>query len=131
MAAINKAGLVFVLQRDTTSIKSGALQSLEITQTFGVGDFLGIPVYDPLTNQIYFGNPQDDTRVYQHGLAAVHRLRRVSLAFTVHECDRIRREFCQHFGKFPSLTEVITRQKGVARARFANPEPTPLCAKVN
>ncbi len=71
MATMNKSGVLFVSKRDSADIKAGPLQILEVTQTSDTGDFIGIPVYDPVANQLYFGSPKtDNTGHYSHGLLA-------------------------------------------------------------
>ncbi len=69
MAAMNKSGVLFVLRRDNVGIAAGALQRLEITNSVDIGGFIGIPVYDPISNKLYLGNTLASTS-YTNGLLA-------------------------------------------------------------
>lgn len=72
MAAMNKTGELFIYNRDTAALAAGPAQRIAVTQ--GVtpnGDFIGLPAFDPVSQQLYLGNPKDDASgIYQHGLIA-------------------------------------------------------------
>lgn len=71
LAAMNKTGALFIYNRDAANIASGPAQRIEVTQIQQDGDFIGLPAYDPVVNQMYLGNPKDDnTGTYSHGLLA-------------------------------------------------------------
>ena len=72
MAAMNKTGELFIYSRDAAAITAGPTQRIAVTQNVAPdGDFIGLPAYDPTSQQLYLGNPKDDpTGTYQHGLLA-------------------------------------------------------------
>ncbi len=72
MAVMNKTGELFVYNRgNAADISFGPLQRIGITQTADVGGFIGLPAYDPVSQQLYLGNPKDDQfGQYRHGLLA-------------------------------------------------------------
>ncbi|MEJ0049151.1 MAG: hypothetical protein WDN04_25840 [Rhodospirillales bacterium] len=70
LAALNKAGLLVVYNRG--SLGSGATQTLSISDGGGSGRLIGMAAFDPVTNAVYVGNPQDSADgVYRHGLLAL------------------------------------------------------------
>lgn len=71
MTALNKSGALFVFSRATSDMAAGPLQRIEVAQTSENGDFIGLPAYDPVSQQLYLGNPADDiSGRYPHGLLA-------------------------------------------------------------
>jgi len=72
MAVMNKTGELFVYNRDAAAIASGPAQRIAVTQNIAPdGDFIGLPAYDPVSQQLYLGNPKDDVSgTYPHGLLA-------------------------------------------------------------
>lgn len=71
MAAMNKSGALFVFNRSSNELAAGPLQRIEVTPTSGIGDFIGLPAYDPVSQQLYLGSPADDASgKYPHGLLA-------------------------------------------------------------
>jgi outer membrane protein assembly factor BamB len=71
LVTMDKDGQLFL--HDRTKISAGPLQALQVSITTGAGDFIGIPAYDPNTNQIFLGNPNDSpdlNHTYGHGLLA-------------------------------------------------------------
>lgn len=71
LAVMNKSGKVFIYKAG--SISNGPLQTITVTQTAGVGGFIGMVSYDPPSNQLFFGNNQNNTvnLAYKHGLIAM------------------------------------------------------------
>jgi len=72
MAVMNKTGELFIYSRDAASIASGPTQRIAVTQGVAPdGDFIGLPAYDPVSQQLFLGNPKDDlSGSYPHGLLA-------------------------------------------------------------
>ncbi len=72
MAVMNKTGELFVYNRDAAALAAGPLQRIAVTQNIAPdGDFIGLPAYDPVAQQLYLGNPKDDlSGTYPHGLLA-------------------------------------------------------------
>lgn len=72
MAVMNKTGELFVYNRDAAALAAGPMQRIAVTQNVAPdGDFIGLPAYDPVSQQLYLGNPKDDpTGTYAHGLIA-------------------------------------------------------------
>lgn len=72
MAVMNKTGELFVYNRDAAAIASGPAQRIAVMQNIAPdGDFIGLPAYDPVSQQLYLGNPKDDVSgTYPHGLLA-------------------------------------------------------------
>ena len=71
MAVVNKSGDLFVYSRNSSAMTAGPTQRISITQTSDDGGFIGLPAFDPASNQLYLGNPQDDAAgIYSHGLLA-------------------------------------------------------------
>jgi len=72
MAVMNKTGELFIYNRDAASLASGPMQRIAVTQDVApAGDFIGLPAYDPVSQQLYLGNPKDDqSGTYPHGLLA-------------------------------------------------------------
>ena len=69
LAVENKSGRLFIYNRD--AIGSGPMQVIMITQYAHDNGFIGDVAYDPVLNQIYVSNPQDDgVGTYFHGLIA-------------------------------------------------------------
>ena len=67
LAVENKSGRLFIYNRD--AVGGGPMQVIMITQFDS--DFIGDVAYDPVLNQIYVSNPQDDgVGTYFHGLIA-------------------------------------------------------------
>jgi outer membrane protein assembly factor BamB len=70
LAAMNKAGIIVLY--DTTRLTAGPVQTLAITPAGGGSKFIGMPSFDPVTNAVYIGNPQDlPGGPYYHGLIAL------------------------------------------------------------
>ncbi len=72
LAAMNKSGALFTYYRNLIGI--GAAQRLQISNIANskVGDFIGMPAFDPTRNRLYLGNPADSSEgTYQHGLIAL------------------------------------------------------------
>ena len=67
-AAMQKSGNLFIYNRN--QIGSGPVQDLQIAQGSDNGDFIGNPTYDPGTNALYLGSPNDNPP-YHHGLIAL------------------------------------------------------------
>jgi hypothetical protein len=67
LAAVNKSGL-FVLY-DRGNIGAGPTQSIQMSITTDNGDFIGVPAYDPVTNDVYVGLPATEG-IYRPGVAA-------------------------------------------------------------
>ena len=81
MAVMNKTGDLFVYNRASASMTSGPAQRVPVTQTSDTGSFIGLPAYDPVLNQLYLGNPKDDTAGrYSHGLLAFQVMRDCTLS---------------------------------------------------
>lgn len=72
MAVMNKTGELFVYSRDAAGIASGPTQRIAVTQDITPnGDFIGLPAFDPVSQQLYLGDPKDDlSGIYPHGLLA-------------------------------------------------------------
>src|SRR6185437_5303467 len=66
-AAVNKSGL-FVLYNAST-ISAGPLQTIQMSITSDNGDFVGVPAWDPVTNDVYVGLPATEG-IYRPGLGA-------------------------------------------------------------
>jgi outer membrane protein assembly factor BamB len=73
LAVMNKAGKVFVYNRDGAAISNGPFQVINVTETQDVGGFIGMASYDPQTNQLFFGNNQDSkvNPAFTRGLVAM------------------------------------------------------------
>jgi len=70
-AVMNKSGVLLIYNRDGGNISSGPTQSIQVSQVTNLGNFIGLPAYDPVSQQLYLGNPRDDTSgQYPHGLLA-------------------------------------------------------------
>jgi outer membrane protein assembly factor BamB len=70
LAAMNKTGQLVMYNR--TSLKSGPMQILSISNGGSGGRFIGMPSFDPVTNAVYVGNPLDSASgIYLHGLVAL------------------------------------------------------------
>jgi outer membrane protein assembly factor BamB len=67
LAAVNKSGL-FVLF-DRTAINAGPTQTIQMSISSDSGDFIGVPAYDPVTNDVYVGLPATEG-IYKPGLGA-------------------------------------------------------------
>jgi hypothetical protein len=70
---MNKTGALFVYNR--AGIGYGVHQKLQIANPpdAGLGNFIGVPAYDPVNNQIYVGSTDDSAAdPYRHGLLAFH-----------------------------------------------------------
>ncbi len=67
LAAVNKSGL-FVLY-DVSTINNGPKQTIQMSIATDNGDFIGIPAYDPATNDVYVGLPATEG-IYRPGLGA-------------------------------------------------------------
>lgn len=71
MAAMNKSGALFVFNRASNEITAGPLQRIQVTQSAENGNFIGLPAYDPASQQLYVGSPRDDVSgQYPHVLLA-------------------------------------------------------------
>src|ERR1700750_528046 len=73
LAVMNKSGQVFVYNREGAAISNGPFQVINVNEEAG-GAFIGMLVYDPSSNQVFFGNNMDShvTPAYTHGLVAMH-----------------------------------------------------------
>jgi outer membrane protein assembly factor BamB len=70
LVVMKKSGELFFY--DTNAIDAGPLQTLQISVPSTEGDFIGLPAFDPVLNQVYLGNPTDSTSgPYKHGLIAL------------------------------------------------------------
>ncbi len=70
-AVMNKSGVLLIYNRDGGNISSGPTQSIQVSQVTNLGNFIGLPAYDPVSEQLYLGTPRDDTSgQYPHGLLA-------------------------------------------------------------
>jgi outer membrane protein assembly factor BamB len=70
LAAMNKSGLLVIYDR--TSLSSGPIQTLAISDGSHDGKFIGMPSFDPVTNAVYVANPLDSqSGIYLHGLVAL------------------------------------------------------------
>jgi outer membrane protein assembly factor BamB len=67
LAAVNKSGMFYLYSR--FNINGGPVQAIQMSITTGNGDFIGIPAYDPVTNDVYVGLPAT-FGIYQPGVAA-------------------------------------------------------------
>jgi outer membrane protein assembly factor BamB len=67
VAAVNKSG-VFELY-DRGSIGNGPIQYIYMSVPTSLGDFVGVPAFDPVTGYVYVGLPTTEG-IYQPGLAA-------------------------------------------------------------
>ncbi|MBV8532146.1 MAG: PQQ-binding-like beta-propeller repeat protein [Candidatus Eremiobacteraeota bacterium] len=67
VAAVNKSGMFELYDR--ASISSGPIQYIPMSVPSGTGSFIGVPTYDPVTNYVYVGLP-DNEGIYQPGMAA-------------------------------------------------------------
>ncbi|MFL9966466.1 PQQ-binding-like beta-propeller repeat protein [Paraburkholderia sediminicola] len=70
LAAMQKSGWLYIYNRNT--IGSGPIVSFQIGVSTSAGNFVGIPAFDPVLNQIYVNNPVDsnDGR-FKTGLVAL------------------------------------------------------------
>jgi outer membrane protein assembly factor BamB len=72
LAAMNKSGALFIYYRELIGL--GAAQRLQISNIANakIGDFIGLPAFDPTRNRLYLGNPADSNEgTYLHGLIAL------------------------------------------------------------
>ncbi len=70
LAAMQKTGKLFIYNRYT--IDSGPMQTIQVAPGSSNGNFIGMPAYDPVLNQIYLGSPTDSGGgPYHHGLIAM------------------------------------------------------------
>ena len=72
LAAENKVGALFVYDRD--AIGAGPLQRIQIAgsaSTAGLGRFIGVPAYSPVTGLVYVSNPGPDALHFAHGMVAL------------------------------------------------------------
>ena len=67
LAAVNKSGTFDLYSR--ASIANGPAQQIQMSITSDNGDFIGIPAYDPVTNDVYVGLPAT-FGIYKPGVAA-------------------------------------------------------------
>ena len=67
LAAVNKSGIFVLYNRG--NISAGPIQTIAMSIVTGVGDFIGVPAYDPVTNYIYVGLPST-FGIYGAGLGA-------------------------------------------------------------
>lgn len=67
VAAINKSGTFELYDRDT--IGNGPIQYIAMSIPTDVGDFIGVPAYDPVTNLVYVGLPASEG-IYHPGIGA-------------------------------------------------------------
>jgi len=65
-------GALFVYDRD--AIGAGPLQQIQIAgsaSTAGLGRFIGVPAYSPVTGLVYVSNPGPDALHFAHGMVAL------------------------------------------------------------
>jgi outer membrane protein assembly factor BamB len=67
LAAVNKSGIFALYNRG--NITAGPIQTIGMSIVVGVGDFIGVPAYDPTTNYVYVGLPST-FGIYNPGLGA-------------------------------------------------------------
>lgn len=67
LAALNKSGIFELYDRD--AISSGPIQDIAMAFPSNSAGFFGEPAYDPVTNYVYVGLP-DNEGIYQAGMAA-------------------------------------------------------------
>jgi outer membrane protein assembly factor BamB len=70
LAAMNKTGAFVIYNR--SNLNGGVVQNRAISNGGGSGKFIGMPAFDPTTNAVYVGNPEDSVdATYLHGLIAL------------------------------------------------------------
>ncbi|HEX9312355.1 MAG TPA: PQQ-binding-like beta-propeller repeat protein [Actinomycetota bacterium] len=72
LAAENKVGSLFVYDRD--AIGEGPMQRIQIAGNAsepGLGRFIGLPAYSPVTGLVYVSNPGPDAPPFVHGMVAL------------------------------------------------------------
>jgi outer membrane protein assembly factor BamB len=67
LAAVNKSGFFVLYNR--SNISAGPIQTIAMSIVTGAGDFIGVPAYDPATNEVYVGLPST-FEFYNAGLGA-------------------------------------------------------------
>ncbi len=71
MVVMNKSGALFLFNRASSDITAGPLQRIQVTRSAENGNFIGLPAFDPVSQQLYLGSPWDDVSwQYSHGLLA-------------------------------------------------------------
>ncbi|MFL9935326.1 PQQ-binding-like beta-propeller repeat protein [Paraburkholderia sp. RL18-103-BIB-C] len=69
LAAYNKSGILFIYNRATIQ-QAGPIQRLTISQNSAEGNNIGLPVFDPVLNQLYVVSPSG-AGIYTRGLIAL------------------------------------------------------------
>lgn len=67
LAAVNKSGMFELYDRST--IGSGPVQDIQMAIPSDYGSFVGVPAFDPVTNDVYVGLPSTEG-IYRPGIAA-------------------------------------------------------------
>ena len=67
VAAVNKAGIFALWNR--ANISAGPTQTIQMSISSDNGDFVGVPAYDPVTNEVYVGLPST-FGIYKPGVGA-------------------------------------------------------------